>query len=550
MTKVKRLMKSLRRNSSGNVLMIMALGMPVFVGGAGLAVDTAQWYMWKREMQYAVDQAALAGAWSRVGGSEGNVYQTRARQELTANLQVVDFEGTPSITLAKWNTTGADNSVLVTLSATKTLPFSSMLMNHGATISVRAQASFTKARTFTACLIAVDPTTSGAITIGGSAYVVANCGAAALSNNPNAVIRNGNPTFDVGYIVAAGGIDDDFDGDPNLQIFENQTGLVDPFASLSPPNNPTPRTYACVDGSTVTIAVTNKTTTIVDKLYTASSASGPWTLSSTTSIASSGEAGTQEVPSTTKRNDILSDATSTAAGAVQTIPGTPAKTTTTCNSQGKACKTTTTPATPTTYKRTDRVTTVTVKVDSVSSHGKNPGAALLPGTYPSMVISCPTTMAKGVYVIDGGLFKINAQDTIVGRGVMFVLKNGAGIEINGGATLDLRAMTQEEMVLYGGMTNEQALKLKEMLIFEDRNSPGHAGNSVNGNAGAILEGTVYLPKSDIKFNGTFGVVSRCLVITAKTITIEGNANMTSFCPSGVTNTVSVGGGVTSVKLVA
>ena len=91
---------------------------------------------------------------------------------------------------------------------------------------------------------------------------------------------------------------------------------------------------------------------------------------------------------------------------------------------------------------------------------------------------------------------------------------------------------------------------KDMLIFEDRNSPGYTGNSVNGTAGAILDGTVYLPKSPIRFNGTFGVVTRCLVITAKTITIEGTANMTSFCPTGVTNTVSVGGGVTAVRLVA
>ena len=87
--KVKRLIKSLRRNSSGNVLMVFALGMPVFVGGAGLAVDTAQWYMWKREMQYAVDQAALAGAWSRVGGSTGNVpsmvdgFRVSARNDFT-----------------------------------------------------------------------------------------------------------------------------------------------------------------------------------------------------------------------------------------------------------------------------------------------------------------------------------------------------------------------------------------------------------------------------------------------------------------------------------
>ena len=434
--------------------------------------------------------------------------------------------------------------MLVTLSASQALPFSSMLMGHGATIAVRAQASFERGRTFTACLIAVDPTTSGAITIGGSAYVVANCGAAALSTNPQAVIRNGNPTFDVGYIVAGGGIDNGFDGDPNLQIYENQTGLVDPFAALVPPSNTTPRTYACTSQTTYTATYTLNTN-IVDKLYTASSASGPWTLSSTTNVSSASQSGTQTVTATTQRGDVLSSTNSTATGTVQTVAGTP---TTTCTGNGRNRVCTTSPGT-TSYRRTDRVTTATKTVDRVNSTSTVATASQLPGTYSNFRVACNTTMARGVYVIDGGLFKINAQDHVVGQGVMIVLKNGAGIEINGGSTLDLRAMTTDEMVSVG-ISTEQALKLKDMLIFEDRNSAGYTGNSVNGNAGAILDGTVYLPKSAIRFNGSFSVVTRCLVITARTITIEGNANMTTFCPTGITNTVSVGGGVTSVKLVA
>lgn len=543
LNKVKRLIRSLCRESGGNVMMIFALGMPVFVGGAGLAVDTAQWYMWKREMQYAVDQAALAGAWSRVGGSTGEIYKTRAQQELAANLQVVDFEGAPAISLANY-AGGVNNSVVVTLNASKALPFSSMLMGHGATIAVRAQASFEKGRTFTACLIAVDPTTSGAITIGGSAYVVANCGAAALSTNAEAVIRNGSPTFDVGYIVASGGIDDAFDGNPDLQVYENQTGLVDPFAQLVPPNNPTPRTYECKSETTY-VATYTLSTNVVDKLYTASNSSGPWTLGSTTNVSSASESGTQTVTATTQRGDVLSSTENTATGSVQTVTESP---TTSCTGSGRNRTCTTRPG-GTSYRRTDRVTTAVKTVDRVRSNSTVNTASQEAGTYSDFRVACNTTMAKGVYVIDGGLFKINATDQLVGQGVMIVLKNGAGIEINGNANLDLRAMTTDEMVS-AGISTEQALKLKDMLIFEDRNSPGYTGNSVNGTAGAILDGTVYLPKSPIRFNGTFGVVTRCLVITAKTITIEGTANMTSFCPTGVTNTVSVGGGVTAVRLVA
>src|SRR5687767_14699484 len=52
------------RDRRGNVLLTAALALPVMVGGAGLAVDTAQWYLWKRELQLAADTGALSGAYA------------------------------------------------------------------------------------------------------------------------------------------------------------------------------------------------------------------------------------------------------------------------------------------------------------------------------------------------------------------------------------------------------------------------------------------------------------------------------------------------------
>ena len=561
LNKVKRLMKSLRRNTSGNVLLMFAAGAPALIGGAGLAVDTAQWYMWKREMQYAVDQAAMAGAWSRVGGTTGIEYKTRAQQEITANLQVVDFQGTPSISLEDY-AGQTNNSVKVSLSATRELPFSKLLMRSGATITVSAQAAFEKANAFTACLIAVDPSTRGAITFAGNAYVIARCGVAALSNNADAIIQSGSGTFNVGYLVSAGGIDDALAGtftDPATGLpytnlaFEGQQGLVDPFGSLTPPNNPTPQTYACSSNTTYT-ANTSTVTTIVDKVYTSASANGPWTLSQTNAVSSATTTGSEAGTASTRTNDVLQNTTSTSPGSVMTVPGRAAVPKSGCNKQGNNCSNPGSPATATSYKRTDRTTTVKKTVTSVSSTSTPTVAAMQPGTYSDFTVSCNTTMASGVYVINGGSFKVNAQNDVTGRGVMIVLKNGASLDINGGSTLNLRAMTTSEMIA-AGISESEALKLKEMLIFEDRNSPGAgaSGDKLNGNAGAILEGTIYLPKSSVTFNGTFGVVSRCLVITAKTITIGGSANMSSFCPAGTADHsggVSVGGGAASVRLVA
>jgi uncharacterized protein (DUF2147 family) len=90
-----------------------------------------------------------------------------------------------------------------------------------------------------------------------------------------------------------------------------------------------------------------------------------------------------------------------------------------------------------------------------------------------------------------------------------------------------------------------------MLIYEDRNSSGTTNrNTLNGNSSTVLNGKIYLPKSDITFSGTAQVTSACLLIAAARITLTGTTNMTSFCPADQEIEDSVGGSSASVKLVA
>lgn len=53
---------SLKNSQNGNVLMILALGLPVLLGIAGLAIEGADWYATRRDMQNAADAAVLAAA--------------------------------------------------------------------------------------------------------------------------------------------------------------------------------------------------------------------------------------------------------------------------------------------------------------------------------------------------------------------------------------------------------------------------------------------------------------------------------------------------------
>jgi len=132
--------------------------------------------------------------------------------------------------------------------------------------------------------------------------------------------------------------------------------------------------------------------------------------------------------------------------------------------------------------------------------------------------------------------------------VMFVLKNGADIKINGGSNINLTAIQASDLIARGVSATE-ANKLAGMLVFEDRSSSGSTGNKINGNAATVLNGTIYLPKSEIDFAGTASVTSQCLMVAAKTIKITGTANMTTFCPPGQTSSTEVAVVISKVKLV-
>ena len=154
----RRFFQKLLGNLSGNAAMLVALGMPVLIGGTGLAVDTAQWFLWKRELQHAVDQAAVGGAWA-LSKKESDSYfeehfyfRYRAWQEYSNNRAITkDFSSWPSITLANY-AGGDNNSVIVAASATKKLPFSGFITSDSVTIRVRAQASFASGADYNACL--------------------------------------------------------------------------------------------------------------------------------------------------------------------------------------------------------------------------------------------------------------------------------------------------------------------------------------------------------------------------------------------------------------
>ncbi|MEO5707394.1 MAG: TadE/TadG family type IV pilus assembly protein [Alteraurantiacibacter sp.] len=524
---LKRFAASLRSCSSGNATLIVALGAPVLIGGAGLGVDLTQWYMWKRELQFAVDQAAVAGAWARTNSATEQTYTTRAQQEFTANLSVTeDFANTPQVSLANW-AGGSNNSVVVTASASKALPFTSFVSGTQATISAYAQASYTEGATFTSCLIAVDDDEDGAITIGGSASLTAGCGMAALSDSPNAVIANGNPTVDAGWILSRGGIDDWFNTNTDDIIIENMDGLYDPFEDLTPPNpaeSQVQRNYTC-NSSAGTTTASVSTTSNISYAYFQGSNSGNAT------AYSYGSPKSATTSSDVKNGQLVSN--STTAGTTSTTST--AWTHVSGSGQNKI------------WER--RTTQIATTYSNVVNTGGSVGGSVVPGTYDEIFVSCDTTFGTGVYIIDGGGLDLTGQYEVTGNNVMFVLKNGAYIKIRGGSSINLTAIQASDLIARGVSTTDANL-LAGMLVFEDRESEGTSRNDFNGNSSTVLNGTLYFPVSNITFSGTAQVTSQCLMIAANTITLQGTTDMSTFCPAGSQEDTTVATTIGQVKLVA
>ena len=116
--------------------------------------------------------------------------------------------------------------------------------------------------------------------------------------------------------------------------------------------------------------------------------------------------------------------------------------------------------------------------------------------------------------------------------------------------ISLTAMQASDLIARG-IPADEANELAGMLVFEDPDSPGNTSkNNINGNALTVLNGTIYLPKSNVDFSGTATVTSQCLMVAAATIRFVGDANMSTFCPAGMTEDTVVAKTTSKIKLVA
>jgi Flp pilus assembly protein TadG len=237
-----RFMKKLWSDRRGNALVMVAASLPLLIGSAGLATDTIQWTVWKRQLQRAADGAALAGVRGLVAGQTtiaSCAPNTPVGRDLEINNHVL--LGNDNTDCVAENSPGSGpwasdpNAVRVTLSVQRRLGFSSLFLATPPT--VRAQATATVVAVGEYCVISLENTNATGLTFQGNATVDMGCGMVTNSRGTSAVNAGGSAVVTASPIAAVGGI-------PDSSIFTEGTVIQpysspqnDPYANIDPPSD-------------------------------------------------------------------------------------------------------------------------------------------------------------------------------------------------------------------------------------------------------------------------------------------------------------------------
>jgi len=273
--------KNVWRDRRGNALVIAGAALPLVVGSAGLATDTIEWSLWKRQLQRAADSAALAGARAEMDrkavGTCTNWSSATYASPVGYDVRKNDHSGiTTSCVASNPPSSGAytadAKAVHVVLSGSRALSFSGMFMSSPPTIRASSTATVVDYGKF--CLVTLANTTTPGITMGCNSAANLGCGAISNSTGSSSITTNGNSyTFTADPVASVGNMPSSIIGSTNLQPYHSPE--PDPFAGKYPTNIPAGtncKTFAQNGYTTTTGSGKNKVT--VNHLYSYETKSG------------------------------------------------------------------------------------------------------------------------------------------------------------------------------------------------------------------------------------------------------------------------------------
>jgi hypothetical protein len=236
-------MKRLWRDKRGNALMIAGACLPMVVGAAGLASDTIQWALWKRQLQKAADSAAIAAVYASVQSQDvpvainydidgGNNFvrvgnSVTGKKYALLNAPVIGYPAN-----------GADytNAVSVQLQLQKTLGFTSLFLSNPPVITANATAAGVISGEY--CAQAQINTNATGITAGGNTTVNLGCGMITNSTSMDAAVAFGSSSVRASPVAAVGGLDTTDNWATGTTLLPFTLAQKDPYADIAPPAIP------------------------------------------------------------------------------------------------------------------------------------------------------------------------------------------------------------------------------------------------------------------------------------------------------------------------
>jgi hypothetical protein len=227
-----------RRSQAGNVMLLFALGAPLVVGAAGLAIETTYWSYKSLHLQGAADAAAHAAALEKRGGGSNaevtSVAATTAGQDgynsATDSIQV----NTPPLS---GPSAGGQGVEVIIHSPTKRF-LTALFINQDLVLGARAVATFNTASN--ACILALNTQASKAALFSGNTNVTLDgCSVMSNSSAVDAVTAQGSSTLSTDCLISAGGVSTS----SNVTMTQCSSAVTqapiasDPFADVA---NPTP----------------------------------------------------------------------------------------------------------------------------------------------------------------------------------------------------------------------------------------------------------------------------------------------------------------------
>lgn len=228
-------------NKRGNALAIAGASLPLIVGAAGLATDTIQWTLWKRQLQRAADSAAIAGVYDREAASGATTNTDNAvDHDLSVNLHTfyalttgnANCSGKCTITYPA-DTTFQTDQVQVSIAIQQPLTFSSFFMSTAPVIRANATAAAIS-NGGSACIEALDKHAKNAIYFSGNTGVyMPDCDAFSNSADANSAAAKGSADVTANSIGGVGGIASS--NNFHVKAYRPYSpALPDPFANVNP----------------------------------------------------------------------------------------------------------------------------------------------------------------------------------------------------------------------------------------------------------------------------------------------------------------------------